>query len=443
MSALADIQIARGNDVTGSDLRPNNLTDDLSRKGAKIYEGHHSSNVTEDVDFVVKSTCIRDNNPEVKKAIDLGVRIISRGEMLKALMAESPSSVAVTGTHGKTTTSALIAHIAEHSGKDPTVVVGGEIESFGSNAKSGKSGMIVAEVDESDGYFRNIRAKYAAVTNVEREHMEHYGSFENLIDAYREFIESIQEEGFFIFNGEDDILKDIAKDARAKKISFGIGGDFDITCRNYDVKKSIGFDLVVRGENCGRVSSSLIGMHNLKNILAATAVCTQLGLDFSQIAEAVQSFRGVKRRFQTVGSVDGIEIIEDYAHHPTELESIISAAKEYGEGRVVSIFQPHRHSRTHDLSKEFLGCFDKSDILILTDVYSADEDPLHGVGIRDIYEKIDKDKFDALNFLEKKDIPEYVADVVRKRDIVLVLGAGDIREIAGSLVEEIKKKYSV
>ncbi len=439
MSALADIQLAKGNRVTGSDLRPNNLTDDLCRKGAKIYKGHDSSNVPRDVDFVVKSTCIRDNNPELEKARELGARIISRGEMLKILMEESAFSVAVTGTHGKTTTSALIAHIAEHCGKDPTVVVGGEIESFSGNAKFGKSDMIIAEVDESDGYFRKIPSTCAVITNAEREHMEHYGSFEQLLGAYKEFIEGVAPEGFLVFGGEDPVLGELVKSARGAAVSFGLGGGFDVTSLDYDTRRSITGEVIIDGKNRGRVSSTLIGRHNLKNILAAIAVCIKMGLGFDQISRAIGSFRGVKRRFQTVGRVGNIEVIEDYAHHPTELESVIEAAKDYGTGRIISVFQPHRHSRTNDLAEEFLACFDKSDILILTDVYSADEEPAAGIGIRDIYGKIDRSKFEELDFLAKKDIPRHIAGIAKDGDIVLILGAGDIREIAASVVGQIKK----
>ncbi|MFH1552615.1 MAG: UDP-N-acetylmuramate--L-alanine ligase [Candidatus Omnitrophota bacterium] len=440
MSALADIHLAKGGIVTGSDLRPNSLTDELCKKGAVIYKGHDAENIPEDADLVVRSTCIRDENPEIKKARHLGVPVILRGEMLKELIEEVPLSIAVTGTHGKTTTSALVAHITEHCGKDPTVVVGGEMSGFGGNAKFGRGNMIVSEVDESDGYFRNISAQYAVVTNIEREHMENYGSLEKLIDAYREFIGRIPADGFLVFNGEDPVLGRIAGDIAPGKLSFGIDGDFDVTCRRHVHANAITFDLLVRGKNYGRVSSPLIGRYNLMNILAAIAVCMQVGLDFDRIAEAVSSFHGVKRRFDSVGRIGNIEVIEDYAHHPTELRSVIAAARDRSSGRIVTIFQPHRYSRTRDLMREFSDCFYDSDILILTDIYSADEDVIEEVAVRDMYEMIDRERFQTLNLVEKKDIPGFVSGLVRQNDTILVLGAGDISEISGNLVKRIEEK---
>ena len=437
MSALADIRLAKGNIVTGSDLRPNNLTDRLCSRGATIHKGHSADNVPDDVDLVVWSACIRDDNPEIRKARELGAPLIPRGEMLRKVMEEVPFSIAVTGTHGKTTTSALVAHMAEYCGKDPTVVVGGEMGYFSGNAKFGRGDMIVAEVDESDGYFRNIGATCAVVTNIEREHMENYGSLENLIAAYREFTGRISPEGLFVFNGEDPTLRRLAGATAARKVSFGINGDFDMTCRDHTCARSIEFDLVLRGRNYGRVSSPLIGRYNLMNILGAIAVCMETGFEFKGIAAAVGLFRGVKRRFESIGRIGNIEVIEDYAHHPTELRSVITAARNYSGGRVVTIFQPHRYSRTRDLMREFSDCFYGSDVLILTDIYSADETADGGVGVRDIYEAMDKSRFEKLSLIGKKDIPGFVSGILGKDDIILVLGAGDIREISGPLIEMI------
>lgn len=440
MSALADINISEGNTVTGSDLRPNNLTEELSRKGAVIYEGHSGDNVPEDAGLVVRSTCIRGDNPEIARAAELGMPVISRGEMLRKVMDEYPVSLAVTGTHGKTTTSALAAHIAEHCGKDPTVIVGGEMDSFGGNAKAGRGGMIIAEVDESDGYFRNIASTCAVVTNVEREHMEHYGSFEDLVDAYREFVGRVSPEGVLIINGEDPVLRDIAGSSGAGKTTFGIDGDFDITCRDLTCDSSIEFDLLARGKGLGRISSPLIGRYNLMNILAAAAASLETGLEFRGIAEAVSSFRGVRRRFELVGRIGSIEVIEDYAHHPTELRAVIEAARNYKKGRVVTVFQPHRYSRTVDLMGEFSACFYGSDVLVLADIYSADEDAIEGAGIKELYNAIDGDRFNRIDVVEKNAIPEFVSGLVREDDTILVLGAGDIREIAVPIVERIKGK---
>ncbi|MGB2879012.1 MAG: UDP-N-acetylmuramate--L-alanine ligase [Candidatus Omnitrophota bacterium] len=440
MSGLAAISLAEGKEVSGSDLYGNDLTGQLSGRGAVIYLGHSAGNVASDVSLVVRSACIKDDNPEVSKARELGVPVISRGEYLKTVMERFPVSVAVTGTHGKTTTSALIAHIMESCGEDPTVVVGGEIGNLGSNAKLGKSDLIIAEVDESDGTFRDIRPTYALITNVEREHMDHYGSMENLLKAYEEFIGGVSSEGALLFNGEDLVLKQMTKEAKSSLVNFGIKNDFTVTCVNLDYKKAIEFELVISGMNLGKVKSSLVGRHNVFNILGAIALCMQTGLDFEAVSEAVASFSGVKRRFDIRGKIGSIEVIEDYAHHPTELAAVIRAARDYGKGRIITVFQPHRYSRTHDLAHDFLHCFYDSDVLILTEVYSAFEDGAEKTDIREIFGKIAKERFECLDFVEKDRIPEYISGLVRENDIILVLGAGDIREVSDPIVEKIREK---
>jgi len=439
MSALADILIAGGKSVTGSDLRPNSITDKLKDKGAVIYKGHSGDNLTGEIDLVVKTSCIRDNNPEIEKAREKGVPIITRGELLKSIMEEAGTSVAVTGTHGKTTTSALIAHILEACGKDPTFAIGGEIGKA-ANARSGKSGIMVAEVDESDGFFRNIGSTCAAITNIEREHMEHYGNMENLIDAYKEFIGRISPEGALFYNGEDALLSGMVKGSSARAFSFGIDGSFDVGCEELQHAKNIEFELVFSRSRSGRVKSSLIGRHNAMNLLAAIGICSQIGVAPDDIIKAISSFSGVGRRFDRVAKIGDVEVVEDYAHHPTELFSVIHAARDYSDGRTVVVFQPHRHSRTADLAEDFMTCFNEADVLILTDVYSADEDRAEGAGVRDIFENMNKKSFELVDLVEKDRVPERVSSIVRGNDVILILGAGDIRDVSGELVERIKKK---
>ncbi len=440
MSALAEIFLAKGCIVTGSDLRPNDLTERLLRKGARISAGHDAGNMIPPIDCVVRSSCIGDGNPELIKARELNVPVISRSEMLGRILGEARASVAVTGTHGKTTTAALAACIMEYCGNDPTVIIGGETDCFNGNAKLGRNDLIVSEVDESDGFFRNIAVRHAVVTNIEREHMEHYGSMENLVGAYRQFIGHIPPDGILVFNGEDRLLRDMSFSVSDRGVDFGLGGGFKCTCRNLTFARSIRFDFVMDGKDYGTVVSSLVGRHNVMNILGAMALCVKMGLDFDRVAEAVGRFQNVKRRFEPVGKIGTIEVIEDYAHHPTELRSVIKAAQDYGTGRTITVFQPHRYSRTNDLADGFLGCFSGSDILILTDVYSADEEPGQGTGVREIYEKIDKSGFELTDFMGKEHIPEFVSGIVRENDIVLVLGAGDIGEISGPLVRRIRMR---
>jgi len=441
MSALAKIYLSKGYIVTGSDLRLNNLTDELKRRGGIIYEGHAVRNVPPGTDIAIKSTCIREDNPEILQAKKLGAKIISRGELLREIVTGDELSIGITGTHGKTTTTALISHILQMCKRDPTVIIGGEVELFGGNAKLGAGKIAVAEIDESDGYFRNIRSTSAVVTNIEREHIEHYGSMENLIEAYKEFAHGVSQNGFFVFNGEDPILRSFRKELSTRTISFGLDGEFDVSAKNVKYDKFIEFELDAKNAESRRFTSSLVGRYNLMNILAAVAVCLEMGLSAKEIASALDSFRGVKRRFEVVGIAEGVKVVEDYAHHPTELNSVITAARRYHtSGRIISVFQPHRYSRTKDLKRGFSNCFYTSDILVLTDIYSADEPGEKEVKIENICQNMDKTRFEKVVFLKKKDIPEFICETAKQGDMVLVLGAGDIREVSGKIIDRINRR---
>jgi len=440
MSGLAEIMLSRGKRVTGSDVKGNALTERLKGKGAVIFEGHASEHLPEGTELVIRSSCIRRENPEIKEAELKGISVMTRGELLKEIMENSPLSVGVTGTHGKTTTSSMIAHIMENAGVCPTSIIGGTLEILGSNARDGKGGITVAEVDESDGFFRNMSTGIAVITNIEREHMENYGSMGDLLSAYKEFIGRIYPGGTLIYSGEDAILDFLSRDLPVRTVSFGIGGRHNVSCRIVTCAKSIEIELYVESVLRGMLKSPLIGKHNVKNMLAAYAACSAAGMPFADIAAGFLTFRGAGRRFEKIGKVCGVEVIEDYAHHPTELSAVIRAAKNYSDGRVVAVFQPHRHSRTSDLAEDFVNCFDGSDFLILTDVYSAHEDPVKGLGIRDIFDRIDRSRFREVALVSKEFIPDRVSDLVREGDTVLVLGAGDIREISPLILNSIKHR---
>ncbi len=441
MSGLADILADRGVDVTGSDTRSNNLTDMLSLKGACICRGHHASNVPPDADLLVRSACIGKDNPEIIEARSRGIRVISRSEMLKFVLGEYGRSAGVTGTHGKTTTSGAVSYIADAAGIDPTLVIGGEMPRFGGNSRSGRGDLIVAEVDESDGLFREISVTHALVTNIEREHMENYGTMRNLTDAYRSFIENIPPQGVLVFNGDDGVLAGLSGRARSEKISYGFSEKCDASCRIREYRSRIEFDMFFRGRPVGTIRSPLVGIHNAGNILGAAALCLALGIDKRDVLKGAELFSGVKRRFDTVGKVGNIRVIEDYAHHPTELRSVIKAAKDFSRGRVLAVFQPHRYSRTLDLESEFSECFYGSDVFFLTDIYSADEDPSASPGIARLFDSIDKSRFEIARMVKKENVTEELCEIVREDDVVLVLGAGDIRDISPGLTQAIRKRY--
>lgn len=442
MSALADILIDRGIAVSGSDTRLNNLTEMLSLKGAGISEGHSASNFPEDADIAVRSACIRDDNPEIVEAGKRGIKIISRSELLKRVIESAGTSIGVTGTHGKTTSSGIISYITDHSGAEPTILVGGEMARFGKNSRSGRGDILVAEVDESDGYFRNISVTHALITNIEREHMENYGTMERLLDSYRDFIQKVSSKGVLVFNGEDELLSKLVAKSSAKTISFGVSGDFNAVCRIKEHMKRIEFDMSLDGKLLGTVKSPLVGLHNVSNILGAAALCAGMGMDSETILHAIKLFKGVKRRFDMVGRVGNIRIIEDYAHHPTELRSVLRAAKDLSSGRVLAVFQPHRYSRTFDLESDFAGCFKDSDVFFLTDIYSADEIPIEGAGIERLFKAIDKSGFEDARIVKKENVPSIISDIVRENDTILILGAGDIREVSEILTEAIRNKMN-
>ncbi|MFH1837418.1 MAG: UDP-N-acetylmuramate--L-alanine ligase [Candidatus Omnitrophota bacterium] len=439
MSALAQVSLSKGDIVSGSDIRMSNLTESLSSQGARISEKHTKEGVTADLDLVVVSSSIKESNPELLSAREKGIETITRSELLRRFMEESACAVAVTGTHGKTTTSSLIAHIMEKAGKDPTIILGGEIESIKGNAKYGSGGTLIAEVDESDGHFRDISSDLAVVTNVEREHIENYSGWNDLIKAYESFVSKISAEGTFIFNGEDMVIRDILPSVKADKISFGMTGECDVTCKDPVFDKKIEFNIVVNGKDRGRIVSPLIGRYNIMNLLAGITVCIRKGICMEDIISAAGSFRGAKRRFEEIGNINGIRVFEDYAHHPTEIKAVIMAAKKFSDGKVLVIFQPHRYSRTIDLMDDFSKSFEGADYLVLTDIYSADEETQYKITINDLYNRIDHKNFERIELLKKDRIAGLVPDMVRKNDIILILGAGDIREIGSEIVENIKK----
>ncbi|MBF0216519.1 MAG: UDP-N-acetylmuramate--L-alanine ligase [Candidatus Omnitrophica bacterium] len=441
MSALAHVLLAKGNRISGSDLRSNNLTEHLARKGAVIKKGHSPLNIPGDARIVVRSTSIPNDNPEMIKAEEMSLEIISRSELLRRVMSLAKISVGVTGTHGKTTTSALIAHILWKCERQPTVLVGGEIESIGGNALLGDDDLIVAEVDESDGFFRDIRATNVCVTNVEREHMEHYGSMENLKLGYRKFFGNMPREGVLLYNADDKLLKELVADAPSRKVPFSFAKTSASRYYSKDAEhaRSIKFKFCANGKIRGDVMSTLIGRHNVMNLISAVGMCLELGLSFEEVVEAVLSFRTVKRRFYPVGEARGVKVYEDYAHHPTELRAVITAARDFSpDGKLIVVFQPHRYSRTIDLKDEFAGCFKGADILILTDIYSADESDSFKVGSEEIFRKIDRKHFESVEFMNKEDVPGYVSGICRKGDLVLIAGAGDIRESGKPILENIR-----
>lgn len=428
MSALAHILLERGWAVSGSDLNETPITGQLAEAGAEIYIGHKAENVIDrSVDAIVVSTAIRPDNPEVLAAEKLGIRKLHRSD-INAFLLNSARGIAVAGAHGKTTTTSMLGVALTVAGFDPTVIVGGVVRDFGSNARLGKSGVLVTEADESDGSFLKLRPHIVVVTNVEDDHLDYYGTVERIQAAFKEFMETVDEKnGSVVVCFDNEAARTIAGQVRRNIISYGIeNGDYrakNIITEAHETTFTVSY----KGETLGEVKLLIPGLHNVRNALAAIAVTRALGGSFESAAAGLRNFHGAKRRFETKGKVNGIRIVDDYAHHPTEIASAIAAARQTKPGRLIVAFQPHRYSRTKLLAKEFGTAFQGADILLLSGVYSAGEDPIEGISGWTIYDSVVAQTGMKPVYVERRaDVAGKLAKIVRPGDLVMTMGAGDI-----------------
>lgn len=440
MSALAIILAEKGYRITGSDVEENSIIKKMREKGIAINIGHKASNI-KDQDLVVYSSSIRSNNPELLEGKERKIPIISRTQLLKMVMDEKSRTVAVTGTHGKTTITAMCALLTQEAGLDPTVLIGGESPHFGGNAKLGKGDVLVAEVDESDGRFVILRAKHIIVPNLEREHVEHYKDEEELVSTFGEFLKAQSENSVFYYRIEDPNLRKLADEWRGEKTSFGFSEKADIYAADIKIEPfKIVFSCFYKREMLGTFTLNVPGIHNVLNALAAVSLGVRLGIDTDIIKGAIAKYKGVKRRFEVIGDVGGTKIVEDYAHHPTEIKATIQAAYSLKPRRLITVFQPHRYTRTKSFYKDFSTSFMGSSEVILTEVYSASEDRIDGSGVQSIYDEMVKQSSAPVTLLEKEKIPRHIRLNAKKGDIVLVLGAGDIGKVAREIFSELKRR---
>lgn len=441
MSSIASILLARGFNVSGSDIRPNRLTQDISRRGGRIFFGHSPLNLREETGLVVYSTSIGENNPEIIKARQRNIPIVHRSDIVAQLV-NPKSGVAVTGAHGKTTTTALSALLLIKAGLDPTVVVGGEADFLGGNWRNGEGDYAVCEADESDGTFRKLKPRYAILTNIDHEHMEHYKDFEDLIMANKAFIENVKDGGRLITSYDDINIKRILKNYQRKFLRYSLSNKkADIHSEDIKADRShTSFEAVFRGRDLGLFELNIPGRHNVENSLAVILLGIELGIDVDIIKDAVSDYKGTLRRFEIKADIDGIIIIEDYAHHPREIMATISSCRNWPGRRLIGVFQPHRYTRTRFLKKDFGKSFLELDELILTDIYSASEKPIEGVTTKIIYDEVVKNGQKNAHLLKKEEILPRLLKILKSGDIVLVLGAGDIGELSDELVKWLKTK---
>ncbi|WP_126427951.1 UDP-N-acetylmuramate--L-alanine ligase [Brevibacillus marinus] len=442
MSAIARVLVDLGMKVTGSDVALSELAMKLQARGAQVMVGHDAAHI-EGADIVVYSTSIPQDNPEIAAAKAKGIPLLHRSQMLARILNER-IGIAVAGAHGKTTTSSMIAHVLDACGVDPTYVIGGELLNAGTNAKAGKSEYVVAEADESDGSFLEYAPALAVVTNVEPDHLEHFnGEFARLKQAYARFLERIKPDGKAILCIDDPTNRELLHALQREAITYGIDprhsaeADFRATAITGADRKVSG--LVWHKAEClGPLSLNVPGRHNLLNALAAIIVCLQVGLPYQQIAAALESFRGAKRRFQIIGEVGDILVVDDYAHHPTEIIATLSGARASGR-RVIAVFQPQRYTRTYFLMDEFSRAFAEADEVIITDIYSpAGERKIDGVSAEALVEKIRANSNPAARYIAtKEEVQEHLLHRVRPGDLVLTMGAGDIWQTAYWLTEQL------
>ncbi|NEW04487.1 UDP-N-acetylmuramate--L-alanine ligase [Paenibacillus sp. SYP-B3998] len=442
MSAIAKVMLEMGYRISGSDLAQQELTDKLKAKGAQVYIGHEARNVS-GADLVVYSTALSKDNVEMQAAEELNIPIIHRSQMLGRLMNER-KGIAVAGAHGKTTTSSMIALVMEICKLDPTYIIGGEIMNVGSNAKAGKGEFVVAEADESDGTFLQYHPTLALVNNIEADHLENYnGDFENLKKAYAQFLSQVRPGGKAVVCKDDIFLSEMIPQIKSEVITYGIDADADYVA--YDITlgdRKVTFSVQHKGTNLGQISLSVPGKHNVYNALATLITCLEAGLSFDQIADAILEFRGAKRRFQVLGEINNILVIDDYAHHPTEIQATISAAKATGK-RIIAVFQPQRYTRTYYLFEQFSRSFDEADEVIITDIYSpAGEKRIEGVDSDKLVGLIRSNSNPNVQHIPTRDeVLEYLIQHVKQGDLVLTMGAGDIWKAADGLAKTLRNQY--
>ncbi|MDP3786289.1 MAG: UDP-N-acetylmuramate--L-alanine ligase [Candidatus Omnitrophota bacterium] len=439
MSAIAFVLLKMGHKVSGSDAKASKITQKIEASGGRFYLGHDAKNI-KGADIVVFSSSITPENPELKAARNRKVTTLHRADML-ALIMNGRKGVAVTGAHGKTTTSSLIAHILFKAGLDPTAILGGEVKSLGGNARTGKGEYFVVEADESDGSFVHLKPFYGVVTNIDAEHLDYYRNMGEIISWYLKFIGNIKPGGKLFACGDCENLKRALGGYPYEVVTFGISKDHHIYPEDVKMSDSHSeFGVVYRGKRLGRVAINIPGIHNVSNAMGAFAVALELGLDFGTIRRAVEDFTGAARRFQVKYSASGVKVIDDYAHHPAEIKATILAAKNWKPRRLIVAFQPHRFSRTKYLRERFGRCFDTADKVILTDIYAASEEELENVSGRSIYEEVKNHGHKDVVYLPKKELKEYLLKDIKRGDMVLMMGAGDITSIAEELTQGLSKK---
>ena len=437
MSGIAEVLANLGFRVTGSDQKKSEVTARLEGLGVEVTEGHAAENVG-DAHVVVRSTAVREDNPEITEARRRSIPVIPRAEMLAELMRMKPYTVACAGSHGKTTTTSMVATVLGTAGLDPTFVVGGIVRSYRSNARLGKSELMVVEADESDRSFLMLTPMIAVVTNIDREHMDYYHDMEDVRKCFADFVNKVPFYGAAVLCLDDPHVQAVIPKVERRRITYGMSAQADISAHDISYDQSFGstFTVLSGVEALGRVSLRVPGKHNVYNSLAAIATGLELDVPFDTIAHALSDFSGAERRFQFKGDEQGVTVVDDYGHHPTEIKATLSAARIGAPNRrIVVLFQPHRYTRTNDLMDEFASAFNNADVLFVTDIYAASEPPIDGVDAEVLTRRIKSYGHKNAEYIGAlENAAANLAEVVREGDLVITLGAGSVHRSGDQLL---------
>ena len=444
MSGIAEVLCNLDFEVSGSDSHRSKNTERLQTLfNIRIAEGHDAGNVG-DADVVVYSSAVKEDNPEVLIAKEKGIPVIPRAEMLAELMTLKPYAVAVSGTHGKTSTTSMIATVLGDAGFDPTTVVGGVVDTLGSNAKLGSSDWFVAEADESDRSFLMLYPTIAVVTNIDKEHMESYKGMDDVVQCFTDFVNKVPFYGAAVICLDDPNVQLIIPKIKRRRVTYGLTAQADVSAKDIRYNDRFGSTfLVSRGTSLlGEIDLPVPGAHNVYNALAATAVALELDIPFDVIAAAFKGFKNANRRFQFKGDAGGITVVDDYGHHPTEIVATLSASKNSSGGRrTVAVFQPHRYSRTKELMDDFVVAFNNADVLLILDIYAASEQPIEDITAEILTENIRKYGHKNVTYIGPiEDATERVCDLLEDGDLVITLGAGSITHLSDEILKCIRAR---
>lgn len=438
MSGLAEILLEEGFTISGSDAKQSALTDSLAQKGATIYIGQKASNLSIRPALVVYTAAIREDNEEFKAAVDAGIPMLSRAELLGQIMDNYEKSIAVAGTHGKTTTTSMISQILLVAKADPTISVGGILEAIGGNIRVGGSEVFITEACEYTNSFLHFHPKYSIITSVEAEHLDFFKDIDDIRRSFHEFAGNTAHDGVLIINGQIEALDQITNNLSCSVTTYGLCENDDFYAKNitYNDHACGTYTLMHKTEDLGTVSLSVPGRHNVSNSLAAIALCLNLGLPLDVIKKGLLQFGGTKRRFEYKGTKNGITVIDDYAHHPTEVAATLTAARNYPHGRIICVFQPHTYSRTKAFLSDFARVLSMADIVVLADIYAAREKNTIGISSKDLLAELQKNGQESYYFPSFDEIEKFLSEKCINNDLLITMGAGDVYLIGEHLLQQ-------